>query len=206
MWYKNGGQPRNEKFIKWSWLSWQGTVIFGRDSVSPTYPFDITMWKQSLSGLEIVFHEVYEDMETQHRNLFPGNPFLEAYHLEDSRCLERMTSTSYDLADRLLLCVKSFTLRFSIEHLSSERIETEDSNLANVYIEVDSTSLILQFSTFDPVLQGLRTEGEQLFSLLTRELRNNNEESVFYHLLLLKPVHDFFERVAAMMSTVPRQK
>lgn len=82
LWDAESGRPRGEAFPNWSWLSWRGRIwpgapeeIAGRPYYPHRYPFDLTIWRRSSSGLEIIFNKAYEDIEKPERIQLQGTPF-----------------------------------------------------------------------------------------------------------------------------------
>ena len=210
LWCPYRGEPRCESFPKWCWLSWRGRVWPGQPtSGGPQrphrYPFDLRMWKRSTLGLEIIFDKSYDEMGAQERKWFPDDPFAERHTLQETGCLSYLSSLSYREAEQLL-CVESFMLRFSSQNWF-HRHDLDDQE--SIYFEMTVGQVVLYIET--PRICGLddssRREGERLFLLLARYIRDGDSGSrIAHYFLMLKPEENSFKRIYPVRITIQKRR
>lgn len=205
LWNGQSKNPRREGFPTRSWLSWQGGIWPGQPEPDGPqdqhkYPFDLKMWKSSSNGPEKIFETFVNSLAPKERLQLRDDPISGVARVEDTNCLERLSKI--DLTEReRLLCVESFILRFSPCVWVPENPGGELND--RFLMRVEEAFILISVWTSSNLRHESKRQGNRIFLLARNVITNDNKDyGITYHLLMLEPKDNFFERVCVVRMSI----
>lgn len=205
LWSAQYGQPRNEAFPRWSWLSWRGGIYPGEpegDGKASLYPFNLTIWKRSPSGVIVVCRKKHTDMGIREQARIPEDPLTDPHPLEESQSLSDLAHLNTAQTEQLL-CIESFMIRFST-HRWVLRSDYGNDSFALFKTKIDGLWITFCVPRTSDLYYNIKSTEQRQCLILARNAEDiDHPDTLAFYLLHIEFKEGFYKRVSPVRMYLP---